>query len=619
MTGVRRTLWLLVLAGCADTGPSDVKREVVEAVAPPPVPIVRASEDRVGSQVALARRGDATLAYVADEDATAIRIVDVTAQHELGTFLLPGKPAQLVVLADGRIAASIRDRNEVLVLAGTGLGDAPFAIDRRVAVASEPIGLALTRDDATLLVASGAGHTLTAIGVRDAEVTATWDLADEPRAVLVADDNQRAFVSHAVGGALDVVDLASPEVARIPLAGGEWMAGKHQIPFIVPRRPCQGFALAASKAPTGRIFAPDVLAFSGGDQVSTGYGSTEVTPEIFDVAVVDEDRGTPIGGNVVEDGSRPKPLATSRVLHSFEGATCALPRAAAASSSGSLFVTCLGADQVFELDGAQVAPESAVVRSWTVASGPTGIAVDDPSHRVVVWSQFAQTLTSIELAPGSVHALKLGNHVDRGRELFHATADGRISGDGRACASCHPDGRQDTLVWSTPLGPRQTPMLAGRLANSAPYGWNGDARDIADHLRRTFKNLHGTGLTGDDLHALIAYVQALPPPVRVAPAEPAVVADGKRLFDALACSACHGDDGHTPDGARHDVGSKSEIDTRRAFDTPSLAFVGETAPYYHDGRYRTLRELLIESAGYMTPRKLSPPELDALATYLATL
>ena len=31
----------------------------------------------------------------------------------------------------------------------------------------------------------------------------------------------------------------------------------------------------------------------------------------------------------------------------------------------------------------------------------------------------------------------------------------RLSGDGRACASCHPDGRDDGLVWSTPNGPRQ--------------------------------------------------------------------------------------------------------------------------------------------------------------------
>ncbi len=112
----------------------------------------------------------------------------------------------------------------------------------------------------------------------------------------------------------------------------------------------------------------------------------------------------------------------------------------------------------------------------------------------------------------------------RGRSLFFATADARISGDGRACASCHPDGRDDALTWATPLGPRQTPMLAGRLDGTAPYGWNGDAPSIAAHLRRTFARLKGSGLAGDDLDALLAYVATLAPP-----AQP---------FDDDCCRAC---------------------------------------------------------------------------------
>ena len=44
--------------------------------------------------------------------------------------------------------------------------------------------------------------------------------------------------------------------------------------------------------------------------------------------------------------------------------------------------------------------------------------------------------------------------IARGRALFRVTDDGRLSRDGRACASCHPDGRDDALTWSTPDGPR---------------------------------------------------------------------------------------------------------------------------------------------------------------------
>jgi mono/diheme cytochrome c family protein len=153
------------------------------------------------------------------------------------------------------------------------------------------------------------------------------------------------------------------------------------------------------------------------------------------------------------------------------------------------------------------------------------------------------------------------------------------------------------------MGPRQAPMLAGRLANSAPYGWNGDARDVAAHLESTFRRLHGTGLAG-------------------AAGDSALVAEGDAIYHSAdaQCASCHGDDGRTPDGVAHDVRSEVQEDTRSEFDTPSLAFVAGTAPYYHDGRYPTLRALLVGSRGRMgQKRALSAHELDALEAYLRTL
>jgi hypothetical protein len=60
--------------------------------------------------------------------------------------------------------------------------------------------------------------------------------------------------------------------------------------------------------------------------------------------------------------------------------------------------------------------------------------------------------------------------LTRSRALFHETDDFRLSADGRACASCHPDGREDGLTWATPDGPRQTIMLAGRIDGSGLHG-----------------------------------------------------------------------------------------------------------------------------------------------------
>jgi mono/diheme cytochrome c family protein/DNA-binding beta-propeller fold protein YncE len=634
-----RTLLVAFLAACHPT-PSDppaaalgrVGSELGAEAAPAPDPAtppprrISRVAPRVGAPVVLAREGDTTLAYVADEDASRIRVVDVDGLSELSALALPGRPAQLAILGDQRLVATLRDRNELAVLTGTGLPDAPLAVAQRIPLPAEPIGLALAPGDRGLLVTSGWGHALTRLDVpgepgRPLAVARTWELAPEPRGVVVSDDGRFAFVSHAIGQSLERIDLTTGEATPIRLAGLEEtfeMEAMHQ-----PRAACQGFALARSIEPAGRIFAPQVLAMTGNlDEPSEGYGGGGggLEPEVFDVAVIDEDRGRALGPSLV-----------LRPLH--RTGRCALPRAAATSARGSLFVACLGEDAVIELDGAHVSPMTAERRRWSVPSGPVGIAIDDAHDRAVVWSQYAHTLTTLvtrPAAPAIVRTVVLDTTplpppLARGRELFAAVSDRRISGTGQACESCHPDGRQDALVWSSPNGPRQTPMLAGRLAETGPYGWNGDAKDVARHLGQTFARLGGRGLRGADLDALIAYATSLRAPAPAAPsggaAAAALIAEGEAIFRSpdAQCASCHGEDGRTPDGVRHDVGSAAHGDLRRELDTPSLAFLAGSAPYYHDGRYATLRELLEKSRGKMgQQRPLSPRELDALEAYLRT-
>jgi cytochrome c peroxidase len=101
-----------------------------------------------------------------------------------------------------------------------------------------------------------------------------------------------------------------------------------------------------------------------------------------------------------------------------------------------------------------------------------------------------------------------------------------------------------------------------------------------------------------------------------------VLASGRALYESaeVGCASCHGSRGAPPDGDRHDVKSVTAGDTRRAFDTPSLRFVGGTAPYFHDGRYADLRTLLKKSDSKMgATKQLSPTELDALEAYVRSL
>ncbi|MGK3988659.1 cytochrome C peroxidase [Sorangium sp. So ce136] len=719
MRAASPTALAFLLLACAST-----PRDPAPAPAPPPPSAPAAAElppappcarrgagpapapldpTHAGSGVALAGLGGRTLAFVADEDDGAIHTVDLDARAAIARTPLAGRPAQVIVLGDGRVVASLRDRGLLEVLEP---GDAAAPLARRclVPVASEPVGLAMTPDRATLLVASRWGHALTSLATADLRRLGELPLARDPSAVVASADGARAFVSHAVGGRISVVTLGeggAPTGAReLSTDGTERrsqavLSKKASLPAPRPsvsarspgfdplddvlslarrpsarveRRGSQGFALA--RAANGAVFAPIALVDPGPATGGGGYGSALVQTVIEHIAVVDA------------NGERADVPPVSSHLGT-QG--CHLPRAAAIEPGEEvLLVACLGLDEVIAYDArAQVPgkpPRVGSVRDRElfrarVGAGPTAIAVDSARRRAVVFSRFDGELTLLPAArdPGPTEirarskelagelpvvvlprASRLDEQRAEGQRLFHAAGGRRIAFDGRACASCHPDGRDDALTWSTPEGPRQTPMLMGRLDGTAPYGWEGDKKDLEGHFARTMSRLGGTGLRADERDAIFAYLRGMARPaeaavspasaeeraVTVGPLPPAVqagadaagateaaaradlAARGDALFHSASagCSSCHLGDELTTDGARHDVRSATRFEAVRAFDTPSLRFVGRSAPYYHDGRYATLLALVEGVDGTMGhTAHLSAEDRRALIAYLETL
>lgn len=623
--------------------------------------------------MALAQLGATTLAYIADEDDDYLRTIDVETRTERAVTPLAGTPSQLLVLADGRVAVALRDKNQIQILEPTGRADAPLEARCAVPAAAEPVGLAATPDDARLIVTSAWGQKLTTYDVASMTRQIEVDIPREPRGVVVDDDGERAFVAHVVGAKLSVVDLGGGRrpVREIDLRVRRQFGANLET---TSGSGCQGFALAKSIAPSsdrlkdqneslpserprpmvGRLFAPMVTVDPGerGGR-SSGYGSEDGSAtEVGMVSVID----------AAAERALTRSVLGERVQRSQE---CILPRAAAVvEGTGSLLVACMGIDVIVELDGRGVDPSRLERRRWHVPAGPTGIAVDMKHERAVVWSQFHRTASVIALG-GSAGAPIASVAVKRrkdsrmtpdlawGRVLFHVTDDARISKDGRACASCHPDGREDALTWSTPDGPRQTVMLAGRLSTSAPFGWTGSNKTLAGHVTQTFERLGGSGLdkdpweaeparrknrssssaegsssasetppreTGPAFRALVAYLGSLRTPVADPPPHSAeLIARGRSVFFAEgqgACARCHVG-GSGVDQQVHNVGAKTE---GLALDTPSLRFVRGTAPYFHDGRYPTLEELLVASDHAMGhPLRLSQRDRTALTAYLETL
>jgi mono/diheme cytochrome c family protein len=647
-------------------------RKVGGVCAAPQAPADPIGKTGSSSTVALAKIGGKRVALVADEDAKAILTIDLDTRAPLAETALDATPGQLYVGKDGRIFVTLRDKNQLMVLGATK-ANAPLTTLCTATTPSEPIALAATPDDSQVIVATGWGQKLATFDAATLTPKYEAKVPREPRSVVISDDGKTAFVAHAVGSVISAVDLASPKHdARLvsvrgffPQQTDQIKAHKKHIAILKASNPregakvetdfnaqvkrfedgratCQGFTLAKSSvAAPGRIFAPAVMVEPGEPQSRPdGYGDVHQPTENPAVAVLDEGTSEPLDSTVM--------LQTDKFFARLRGndardpkPECLLPRASTIDpASKSLLVTCFGIDAVVAYDATAAMPLAAERRRWTVGSGPTGVAVDTEKNRGVVWAQFDRSLatfpignialvddktTPLAIEKTMMPALKtkLPAEFALGRILFHAAGDGRISHDGRACASCHPDGRDDAITWATPEGPRRSIMLAGRVTKTAPYAWNGNASSLHNHLGNTFDRLSGKGLRSIELDALVTYISSLPAPTpeALAPAEKAKAERGKQIFASreAGCASCHTGSDYT-DNRNHDVGSKDKADRGGAFNTPSLHLVGGTGPYFHDGRYTSLGDLLVQSDGKMGHTKhLTPADLEALETFLKTL
>jgi mono/diheme cytochrome c family protein len=228
-----------------------------------------------------------------------------------------------------------------------------------------------------------------------------------------------------------------------------------------------------------------------------------------------------------------------------------------------------------------------------------------PSTLVVV----ALDLTTKQIELGG------GNVADMGHAIFHRTPDGPIA-FGVACASCHPEGREDGHVWNFfPLGARRTQSLLGGIASTKPFHWDGDQKDLTALLDEVFAFRMGNRqLTTGEIGAFTGWLDTLDD-LPVAKASASELDEGEAAFVKAGCDACHG-------GERLTSGGFADVGTGGTFQIPSLIGVRHRAPFMHDGCAPTLADRFGPCGGeekHGEVGKLTDGELEALIRHLETL
>ncbi|MSQ33867.1 MAG: c-type cytochrome [Dehalococcoidia bacterium] len=318
-----------------------------------------------------------------------------------------------------------------------------------------------------------------------------------------------------------------------------------------------------------------------------------------------------------------------------------MPAAVGLSADGSrLFVVNAVSDDLSVVNLATGVGAGHVV----LGSSPRDLALSPDGKRLYTLNLVSDDITVIDAEALTVlGTLPLAAdtrpaQVQRGERLFNTSRPDSIARDNwMACASCHLDAGFDGQTWlGTDGGPRNTPTLRG-IADTFPLHWSADRPDVQS-FQQTFTTLMaGTGLSDADLNALAAYLTSLKPqpsPLRQRDGSLSQQATrGAALFQQGQCSVCH-----TPalftDRQLHAVGTGEPLypnptgpgtvpeTAGPAFDTPSLRELWLTAPYLHDGRAPTLRDLLTtfnRGDRHGETSTLSRDELSALEAFLLSL
>ncbi len=293
-------------------------------------------------------------------------------------------------------------------------------------------------------------------------------------------------------------------------------------------------------------------------------------------------------------------------------------------------------------------PATSVRQLVRVGAGPNGIALTRDGRKAYVYNSFDHTVTKL-VGDGSASALNIREEGPRlkladdvltpeqamGRKLFFSAIDSRMTSAnvGASCASCHHEGREDGHTWGFPDGPRQTPMIAGRMiTKTGPFHWSGEFASLRDFLDVTVRQRMGGGVVDAQMATqLSAFMDVIPAPDNPYRREEMTDAQirGAQAFQKAQCNECHEGQALT-NNKQADVGTfvlngpNPDIETVRktGLNTPSLLGLARSAPYLHDGSAKTIKERLLQTRHNDKHGKtslLTDAELDDLVEFLRIL
>jgi len=621
---------------------------LLAAACAPSIPLVPTGSGTVAADATGAR-----LATVNPFEGT-LSIVNVGA-HAAVEVAVGEAPTRVVVVGDRAIATLRGDRALVEVDLGTG------DVVREVPTGPEPYGIVASADGTRIYVSVSQADVIEERDADTLEVLRTFSVGTEPRWLALHPDGHLLVAGHARGAFLTAVDLTSGQVAPLELprhtttAFGRLVDGEVLLSARVTGDP-------AFRADGSELVVPAFYVDHRSGELGPAEQVSLPTPTVAyyrseQGAVADRMgrfNSTLVHYDVDSRGRlERRASATSRVVDAAPGVESPVVRQTYITSvvqgpdNRGWLVAMEASDTVLYVDDRPKEtgwkrrdrlgfPQASAV---SVGRGPAGLAVLD-TRTVFVHEALDRTVSDVD-QPELRRSLKhevgdegtptahssvvsrlslaesvLDPDVELGRNLFYDATNPVMGASGVSCSTCHFEGRTDGLTWELFNGPRNTPSLAGPISEFGVVTWNNPVDTVAQEAQFTVEHRMGAeGLRDHHAQRIEAFLAQTPLPDLPDP-QASAIARGKALFERsdVGCATCHTGE-HLTDGQAYDLYGLEGVRTR------SLRGVAASAPYLHDGRAPTLRDVL-ESArdGSMgNTGSLTQAELDDLEAYLRSL
>ncbi|MHC4243687.1 MAG: cell surface protein [Planctomycetota bacterium] len=264
--------------------------------------------------------------------------------------------------------------------------------------------------------------------------------------------------------------------------------------------------------------------------------------------------------------------------------------------------------------------------------GPRGLAAI--GKKVYVAEYYTDSIGVIDIDPdarSAVQSIPLGKtkratFIRKGEVLFN---DASLSYQKwNSCTSCHTgDGRASALNWDLLNDGVGNPKNIRSLLlahQTPPVMITGVRPDAENAVRSGIRYIQFASTTERKAQAIDGYLKSLKPiasPYLVNGKLSKAAMNGEKLFSKAGCMLCHSRPLYT-NMSKYDIGTSTEQDDNREYDTPTLIEVWRTAPYLHDGRAVTIKDVLTKfnkNDQHGRTLELTDKEIEELAAFVLSL